>query len=154
MGRMTVIIKSDRLAFGDTPPIVVEMLDNPVTLFVARFFVTLPFLAAGLMKLLFWQPGVAEMAHVGLHPAWFFNIAALATELGGSAVILLNRYTWVGAGALGVFTVLTTFLAHRFWNFTGAEYTAQLNSFLEHATISAAFILVVVVGLRTRHQFI
>jgi transmembrane protein len=48
----------------------------------------------------------------------------------------------------GVFTVWATLLAHRFWEFSGVERFMQLNSFFEHWTISAAFILVAIVGLR------
>jgi transmembrane protein len=137
-------------AGADTPVLVAAVLGHPATLFVARVCVTLPFLVAGVMKLVFWQAGVAEMAKTGLHPAWAFNIAALVTELAGSTVIILDRKTWLGAGALGVFTVLSTFLAHRFWDFSGDIRIEQMNSFFEHATISASFIFVVVAGLRQR----
>ena len=102
------------------------------------------------IKLLDWQAGEAEMEHTGLHPAWIFNLASLLTELGGSALIILNRQIWLGAGALGVFTVLATLLAHRFWDLSGEARMMQFNTFLEHATISAAFILIVVVQLRPR----
>ena len=130
------------------PPVIVDLLDNAVTLAVARIMVTAPFLAGGLTKLLDWQAGVAEMIHVGLHPAWAFNAAALCTQLVGSALVILNRRMWLGAGALGVFTVWATLLAHRFWDFTGSERMAQMNAFFEHWTICAAFILVTVVGFR------
>jgi transmembrane protein len=132
----------------DTPALVARVLSNPLTLLLARICLAVPFLEAGVVKLLDWSRGEAEMAHTGLHPAWVFNVAALVTELGGSALIILNRGTWLGAGALGVFTVLATFLAHRFWEFSGMERNLQLNSFLEHAAICAAFILVVAVKLR------
>jgi transmembrane protein len=129
----------------DTPTLIARVLSHPVTLLFARICLALPFLEAGIVKLLEWKQGEAEMAHVGLHPAWMFNVASLVTELGGSALIVLNRGTWLGAGALGIFTVLATFLAHRFWDFSGNERNLQLNSFLEHAAICAAFILVVAV---------
>lgn len=135
---------------SDTPTPVARVLDSPVTLLITRICVVAPFIGAGLVKLLDWQAGEAEMLHVGLHPAWLFNLAALTTELGGSILVILNWKTWLGAGALGVFTVLTTFLAHRFWEFPEPTRSMQFNSFLEHATIGAAFILVVVVGLRRR----
>jgi transmembrane protein len=106
----------------------------------------LPFLEAGVVKLLDCDRGEAEMAPTGLHPARAFNIASLVTELGGSALIILDRGTWSGAGALGIFTVFATFLAHRFWDFSGTDRNLQLNSFLEHAAICAAFILVVAVN--------
>jgi transmembrane protein len=148
LGDLTMLETAAEARREDPPAVIVQLLDNPLTLLVGRVCVALPFLVAGIMKLLFWQPGVAEMAAVGLHPAWAFNIAALVTELGGSASVILARRTWLGAGALGVFTVMTTFLAHRFWDFSGPARVMQMNSFFEHATISASFIFVVVVGLR------
>jgi transmembrane protein len=63
-----------------------------------------------------------------LHPAWFFNLVALVP-------------------APGVFTVLTIFPAYLFWALSKPARTMRHNSFLEHATISAAIIVVVVEGL-------
>ena len=134
----------------DTPRPVALLLDHPVTLLAARVCITLPFLAGGILKLADWPGGVAEMAAAGLEPAWLINLATLITELAGSALVILDRRVWLGAGALGVFTVLTTFLAHRFWEFTGAERVREFNSFLEHATIAAAFVLVAVLSIRSQ----
>jgi transmembrane protein len=134
----------------ETPTVIAHILDSGVTLFVARVWVVLPFLVSGLTKCLDWQAGEHEMARAGLHPTWAFNLAALLTEVLGSVSVVLNRQLWLGAGALGVFTVLTNFIAHRYWEFGGDERVAQLNSFLEHWTMSAAFILIVVVYLRDR----
>jgi transmembrane protein len=142
---------SSRLSSAIGPGVpyrIARALDNPATLFAARICLVLPFVAGGLTKLFLWDAGVTETAGLGLHPAWAFNLATLLTELGGSMLVILDRKTWLGAGALGVFTVLATFLGHRFWEYTGPERQMQLNSFLEHATIAAAFILVVVVAIR------
>jgi transmembrane protein len=144
LGGVTVITSND------PPQSVAHLLTNPITLLVARICVTAPFLEGGLVKLLDWQAANTEMAQTGLHPAWLFNLATVLTELGGSALIILNRNVWLGAGALGVFTVFATLLGHRFWDLTGAARITELNTFLEHATISAAFILVVVVSIRSR----
>jgi len=146
LGYMT----TQRTAFGNgsTPVFVARLIDNPVTLLVARIWIVLPFLVSGLSKLIDWQAAETEMLRAGLHPAWTFTAAVLVTQLGGSALIIANRKLWLGAGALGVFTVLTNFIAHRFWEFSGDTRTAQLNSFLEHWTMSAAFVLVVAVYLR------
>jgi len=134
----------------DAPAPIVRLLGHPATLLAARICVTLPFLVGGIVKLTDWQGGVAEMQAHGLEPAWAINLATLVTELGGSALVILNRKTWLGAGALGIFTVLTTFLAHRFWLLEGAERMREFNSFLEHATIAAAFILVTALSFRTQ----
>lgn len=72
----------------------------------------------------------------------------LLTELSGSVLVVLNYKIWLGAGALGVFTVLTTFLSHRFWKPGGQAGTMQLNSFLDQAAVGGPFILATVVGLR------
>jgi transmembrane protein len=133
-----------------TPTLILAMLDNRITMGFARLCMILPFLVAGIFKLLNWHAGVSEMASVGLPYPDVFNAAALVTELVGSALVLFNRWTWLGAGALGIFTVLSTFLAHRFWELPEPARTMQMNSFLEHATICAAFILVVVAGHRTQ----
>ena len=134
----------------DTPSPIARLLDNAITLLVARVAVTLPFLVGGFSKLFDWQRGEAEMLHVGLHPAWAFNLASLLTQLIGSALVIANRRVWLGAGALGVFTVIATLLAHRFWDLSGDARMMQMNSFFEHWTICAAFILVTVVRIRRR----
>src|SRR5271170_6436778 len=73
-----------------TPRFIIGLLDNSVTLLMARIMVTAPFIAGGLTKVFDWHGGVAEMTHVGLHPAWAFNVAALGTQLIGSALIIVN----------------------------------------------------------------
>jgi len=99
------------------------------------------------MKLINFRAGEAEMSSVGLQPARAFNIIVILVELCGSVLVILDWMTWLGAGMLGIFTVLSTFLGHRFWRLSGDARTKALNSFLEHVTIGAAFVLVVVVGL-------
>jgi transmembrane protein len=112
-----------------TPRAIIRLLDNPATLLIARIMVTAPFIVGGLTKLVDWPAGVAEMVHVRLRPAAAFNFAALFTQLAGSALVITNRWVWLGAGALGVSTVWTTLLAHRFWEFSGDARIVQLNSF-------------------------
>jgi transmembrane protein len=117
-------------------------------LLLARLCLTCPFWIAGMNKLLFWDNGVAEMIHVGLPAPEFINAAALTTELVGSALVVANRWTWLGAGALGVFTLWATYLAHRFWDLSGVARTMEFNAFLEHLSISASFIIVTVLAFR------
>jgi hypothetical protein len=60
---------------------------------------------------------------------------------------ILNRRTWLGAGALGVFTALATVLAHQFWTLDGIERVRELNTFLEHEAIIAGLVLVAILGV-------
>jgi transmembrane protein len=148
LGRVAMNTSPTKTKRNETPRVVIRLLDNPTTLLIARIMVTAPFIVGGLTKMFDWSAGIAEMTHVGLRPAAVFNFAVLFTQLAGSALVIANRWVWLGAGALGIFTVWATLLAHRFWELTGPERMMQMNSFFEHWTISAAFVLVAVVGLR------
>jgi transmembrane protein len=77
-----------------------------------------------------------------------FNLATLLTELGGSPLAILNRKTSLAAGALGVFTIIATLLAHRFRELSGVARLTQMNGFLEHVAIGARIILVSAISLR------
>jgi transmembrane protein len=122
-------------------------LRAPATAAAARIVLSLPFWWSGLSKLLDFSGGTAEMAALGLEPAWLFNALTILVQLGGSLLVILNRWTWLGAGALGVFTALATVMAHRFWTLDGIERVRELNTFLEHLAIIAGFVLVAILGV-------
>ena len=122
-------------------------LRAPVTAAAARIVLCLPFLWSGLSKLLDFSGGTAEMAALGLAPAWLFNALTIFVQIGGSLLVILNFWTWLGAGALGVFTALATVLAHQFWTLDGLERIRELNTFLEHLAIIAGFVLVAMIGV-------
>jgi transmembrane protein len=117
-----------------------------VTAAAARVVLCLPFWWSGLSKLLDFSGGTAEMASLGFEPAWLFNALTILVQLGSSLLVILNFWTWLGAGALGVFTALATALAHQFWTLEGIERVRELNAFLEHLSIIAGFVLVAILG--------
>ena len=86
-------------------------LRAPATAAATRVVLCLPFWWSGLNKLLDFSGGTAEMAALGLEPAGLFNALTILVQLGGSLLVILNLCTWLGAGALGVFTALATVLA-------------------------------------------
>ena len=53
--------------------------------------------------------------------------------------MIFGRRVWLGAGALGVFTLIVTVLAHAFWNLEGPARFAEMNIFMEHVAIIAGF---------------
>jgi transmembrane protein len=113
----------------------------PATATAARIVLCLPFWWSGMSKLLDFSGGTAEMAALGLEPAWLFNALTILVQLGGSLLVILNRWTWLGAGALGVFTALATVMAHRFWTLDGVERVREL------LAIIAGFVLVAILGV-------
>jgi transmembrane protein len=122
-------------------------LQAPVTAAATRVVLCLPFWWSGLSKLFDFSGGTAEMAALGLEPAELFNALTILVQLGGSLLVILNLWTWLGAGALGVFTALVTVLAHQFWTLEGLERVRELNTFLEHLAIVAGFVLVAMIGV-------
>ena len=125
-----------------------EVLRSPATASAARFLLCLPFWWSGLTKLVDFSGGTAEMAHVGLPAPALFNALTVLVQLGGSALVTANVWTWLGAGALGVFTVFASLGAHRFWTLQGSAYTVQLSVFLEHLAIVGGFALVSILSAR------
>lgn len=110
--------------------------------YLARTILTYMFWASGLAKLIDFNAGVAEMSFFGLEPASLFNIAVIVTQLGGSALIIANRWTWLGAGALAVFTVLTIPIAHTFWTMQEPLKTLEFYVVMEHITVIGGLMVV------------
>ena len=124
------------------PSVIRALLTGRVVEFAARVVLTFPFWGSGLDKLLNFPGGVAEMRQFGLEPAVAFNIAVLTTELVGSALVIANRATWLGAGALGVFTALTIPIVHHFWSLDGERGLAAFHTAGEHVGMVGALVLV------------
>ncbi len=101
----------------------------------ARICLALMFVASGLAKLFDYQASLEEMRAAGLEPAWLFNIATAVTLLAGSALVLLDRKLWLGAGALAVFLLLTILIVHTFWSKTGVEAKLAMFFALEHRRV-------------------
>jgi uncharacterized membrane protein YphA (DoxX/SURF4 family) len=136
------------LAKADTPCWTVAILASPRLLPVARIGLASAYLIGGVQKLVDFQGAVAEQAHFGLQPAWLWATAAITVELAGSALVIVGRWVWLGAGGLGVLTAVAMLTANNFWAMTGHDRFMALNAFFEHLGLIAGFILVSVVAAR------
>lgn len=108
---------------------------------LARVALTSAYILGGLTKLLDFPAAVAEQAHFGLHPAGLWAAVTIAVELVASALVIVGRWVWLGAGALGVLTAVATVVANDFWNQQGQARFAATNSFFEHVGLIAGFVL-------------
>lgn len=122
---------------GDTPAIVATILRAPATMWLVRIGLTLPYWWSGIDKLMHPQAALAETHATGLPASWLLYSLILIVQLGGSLAIICNRYAWLGAGALAVFTAVATYLAHAFWKLDGAARFAEMNVFMEHIALIA-----------------
>ncbi|MET3662711.1 DoxX family protein [Aquamicrobium ahrensii] len=130
------------------PQIINAILGSGWFGYLARIVLTFMFWSSGLAKLIDFNTGVGEMAHFGLEPGWLFNIATIIVQIGASLLIIFNRWTWLGAGALAVFTALTIPLAHNFWAMEEPFRTIEFHVVMEHITVIGAMMVVACASVR------
>ncbi len=127
---------------SETPDWVKAVLRWPITLPAARFALASAFLLGGMLKLADFPGAVAEQAHFGLQPAAAWAVLAIIVEIVGSLLLIVGRFVWIAAGALGVLTAIATVVAAPFWALGGAERIAAANGFFERCGLIAGLILI------------
>ncbi|MEC3947619.1 DoxX family protein [Sphingobium sp. HWE2-09] len=136
---------------ADEPRFVDAILDWRLTWFLARLALVSAYVLGGIVKATDWPAAVAEQTHFGMSPAAFWAVLTIAVELAGPILILIGRFVWLGAGMLGVFTLLAAFTANAFWTMpTGQERFMATNAFFEHIGLIGGFVLVALVSARER----
>ncbi|MBR0781128.1 DoxX family protein [Bradyrhizobium iriomotense] len=134
----------------DTPGWTAAILFWPLLLPISKVALVSAFLIGGIQKLVDFPAAVAEQAHFGLQPAWLWAAAAIIVELGGSALVILGRWIWLGAGGLGVLTAVAMLTANDFWAKAGHDRFLAVNAFFEHLGLIAGLVLVSILSLRQR----
>lgn len=132
------------------PRFVDAVLDSRWTLFLAQLALAGAYLLGGIVKLTDFPAAVAEQAHFGIHPPAFWAAATIAVEIVGPVLILAGRRVWLGAGMLGVFTLLAAITANNFWAMHGQERFMATNAFFEHIGLVGGFVLAAMLAER-RH---
>ncbi|WP_246678764.1 DoxX family protein [Mesorhizobium sp. B2-4-17] len=59
---------------------------------------------------------IVEQNRFGLHPGWLWASLAITVELIGSLLVISGQFVRLGAGALGVLTVVVAVAANNFWD--------------------------------------
>jgi uncharacterized membrane protein YphA (DoxX/SURF4 family) len=135
-------------AKADNPRWVRMILSWPWLLPISRIALVSAFLIGGIQKLVDFPAAVAEQAHFGLQPAWLWAAAAIIVELGGSALVIVGRWVWLGAGGLGVLTAVAMLTANDFWAKTDHDRFVAANAFFEHLGLVAGLVLISLLFLR------
>ena len=118
------------------PSWVVAILQSRVFHLVARVLMVTTFLVPGIMQPLQFQNAIGEFIHFNLHPPAVYVVASFITLLAGSALVVFGgKWTWLGAGALGIYTGLTIFIAHHFWTMSGPDRLSEMRTMLEHISL-------------------
>lgn len=119
------------------PTLIHELLLSPGFELVARIVLTSFFWVAGIFGVFKFDVMVqAIKAHRLPAPEWVVVLMVI-TELFGSALLITNfaNLGWLGAGALGVFTLLSIPLGHAFWKLEPPRKMEEFQIALEHVGI-------------------
>lgn len=129
--------------------IIISLLSHPAFLIAAKLVLTAFFWMAGIFGLFNFKGVVQEMADVDLPWPRFFAIATIACQLLGTGLIIFNPagLGWLGAGALGVFTILTIPIGHPFWKFDEPKKTHEFHIVLEHVTVVGGLMLAAILSV-------
>jgi uncharacterized membrane protein YphA (DoxX/SURF4 family) len=138
----------------ENPRWIRAILSWPWLLPVSRIALVSAFLIGGIQKLLDFPGAVAEQAHFGLQPAWLWAAAAVLIELGGSALVVVGRWVWLGAGGLGVLTAVAMLRANDFWTRTGHDRFLTVNAFFEHLGLIAGLVLASILSWRSQRAWL
>jgi transmembrane protein len=135
---------------NDTPNWVQSILMSDAIWLLARILLTFLFWMTALNWISDFAEASGAAASVGLAPAAVWGGIIIALYVLGTIAIIFDRYMWLGAGAFGVFILLTILLVHRFWAMTGNEATAAWNEVKEHISMIGAMIAVCIAGQARR----
>ncbi|MBO9557119.1 MAG: DoxX family protein [Caulobacter sp.] len=133
----------------ETPRFVEAVLAWPPTATIARLALVGAYLLGALVKASDFPGAVAEQAHFGMTPPAFWAVLTIAVEIVGPLLILTRRWLWLGAGMLGVFTLLAALKANAFWTMAaGHDRFMATNAFFEHIGLIGGFVLVALLDRR------
>ncbi|KIQ20489.1 DoxX family protein [Variovorax paradoxus] len=130
-------------------PLVEAILRSRWFVLLARLALTFVFWSAGLAGIFDFPAKVAEMRQVGLSPAPAYAVAVTLVQLGGAALVISNRWAWLGAGGLGVFLAMTIPIAHPFWTMSEPQRTFEFYVVLEHVSLIGGLMVAAALGQRT-----
>ena len=119
---------------------------NATVLLVARVLLAGLFVVFGIRKLLAVSGTAGYFAKLGVPAADILVWAVILIEIGGGLALMLGWRTRLVAWILAAFVVLATLLAHRYWEFEGAQYVPQLTSFMKNLAIAGGLLMVAACG--------
>jgi putative oxidoreductase len=114
---------------------------------VGRILLAVLFLFAGINKLKAPAMAAGYFTKLGFPMTDVLVWVVIAVEIGGAILLIAGWKTRWAAWALAAFTVIATFAAHRFWEFSDpGQYTAQMNNFLKNLAVIGGLLILAATG--------
>ena len=116
---------------------------NPGVMTLGRFLLVLFFLIDGATKAMDVDGAAAVIAGKGFPQAHLLVALAIIVEVGGSLLLIFNRFTVPAALALAAFCFATGFVFHNFWvEVDAARFASQFDQFMKYVALAGAFLTV------------
>ena len=120
-------------------------LQNPLAL-VGRILLALMFVLAGASKLGGFAGTVGYMQAKGVPAASFLAVLTIILELGGGLALVFGLFTrWV-ALAMGLFTILVSFIFHNYWAMPEAQQMANQLFFMKNISVAGGMFVLAAFG--------
>jgi putative oxidoreductase len=113
---------------------------------VGRILLSAIFLMSGAQKLMNWEQTAQQMEGRGMVAVQLFLVGAVLFELGGGLSVLTGYWARLGALALIVFLIPTTFIFHNYWTYGGQEQMNQMAHFMKNLAILGGLFMVLGLG--------
>ena len=136
------------------PSWVNAITENRLFQILARLILTTPFWAAFIEHGMGFGAWTGTMAHFNLNPPLVFAVFTLVTLLVGTVLVVgTDKWAWLGAALLGVFTALTIPIAHAFWTMKDPQAHTEFYTVLEHiAIVGGMMVMAIWAGERARNR--
>jgi putative oxidoreductase len=116
---------------------------NPGVMTLGRFLLVLFFLIDGATKAMDVDGAAAVIAGKGFPQAHLLVALAIIVEVGGSLLLIFNRFTVPAALVLAAFCFATGFVFHNFWvEADAARFASQFDQFMKYVALAGAFLTV------------
>jgi len=119
-------------------------------LITARLILTSFFWVAGLFGIFKFGVMVETITSHGLPMPRLIVVLMVITELVGSILLVTDfrAMGWLGAGALGVFTLLSIPLGHAFWRYQPPKKMEEFQIALEHLALIGGLMSAAILTIR------
>ena len=108
-----------------------------------RFLLCSAYVWSGVTKLFAFNATAKHFSSRFHLPAPHAAVAlTIAVQLVGSAMIITGWMAPIAAIALAVFTIAATIVVYPFWKMTGVDRSRNIETFLEHVGLAAAFLMI------------
>jgi putative oxidoreductase len=113
---------------------------------IGRVLMAALFIIFGIRKVLAFGFYAGYFAKLGFPLPEVMVVLAIIIEVGGGLLLAIGWKTRWMAWALAIFTVVATFMAHRYWAFDAQQYVPQMTNFWKNMTIVGGLLMVACFG--------